>query len=96
MKKRARSAGNRSVGEKDVTASELAAFAYCAKAWHLEHVAGARPSSAAESKRNVGTSRHRQHGVQTRAGAWLGRHGWAAAITLLLAAVLLSLVALRV
>jgi hypothetical protein len=80
----------------DVTASELAAFSYCAKAWHLERVAGRRPSERATRERDTGIVSHARHGAQVRAGGWLRRHSSAAITALLILAVLLFLAALRV
>ena len=80
----------------DVTASELAAFKYCAKAWHLEHVSGVHPSPTAALRRDAGTRDHQRHGAEIHAGSWLARHRWAAAITLLVTALALFLVAIRV
>jgi hypothetical protein len=79
----------------DVTASELAAFRYCAKAWHLEHVSRARASEAAELRRDAGVTKHHWHGAQVHAGGWLARHRWPATIALLLTALLLFGAALR-
>lgn len=85
--------GERAANE-DVTASELAAFAYCAKAWHLERVVGAPPSSIADRARNAGVSHHASHGNAVRAGGWLGRHLGVTVATLFVVAALLGLVAL--
>jgi len=71
----------------DVTASEIAAFAYCAKAWHLERVAGAQANDAAAAKRESGILEHERHGVQVAAGSWLGRHVWLIVGLLMLAAI---------
>jgi hypothetical protein len=87
--------GARAVDD-DVTASELAAFSYCAKAWHLERVAGLRPSARATRERDTGIVSHARHGAQVRAGGWLRRHSSAAIAALLIVAVLLFLAALRV
>jgi hypothetical protein len=80
---------------RDVTASEAAGYAYCAKAWHLQHVLGARPSAAVAARRVAGTERHREHGARVgelaRLAPRLAR--WAAAL-LALALVLLALAAL--
>jgi hypothetical protein len=76
-------------GDVDVTASEIAAFAYCAKAWHLERMVGARPSPTAARARAVGTIRHERHGSDVRLGSWLGRNSrWAVPGLLVLAALL--------
>lgn len=46
----------------DVTASEAASYAYCARAWHLEYVLGKRPSRGASAVREAGSSAHLEHG----------------------------------
>lgn len=46
----------------DVTASEIAAFTYCAAAWHLEYVQKASPTVAARVSRAEGVRRHERHG----------------------------------
>lgn len=46
----------------DVTASEIAAFTYCATAWHLEYVQKASPTVAARVSRAEGVRRHERHG----------------------------------
>ena len=81
--------------EKDVTASEVAAYAFCAKAWHLERVLGERASREAGRVRAAGISRHARHGARV---AVLGRMGpraerWAWAL-LVGAVVLLALATL--
>lgn len=78
-----------------MTASEIGAYAYCAKAWHLERVLRAAPSGDAVRRRAAGVVRHRGHGSRVRALGAAGRTlAWAAAILLALAAVLLLLAAL--
>lgn len=74
----------------DVTASEIAAFVYCAKAWHLERVVGSLPSAAAERARAAGTTHHVRHGTSVRLGSWLGRHARSTVVALLLLALLLA------
>ena len=81
--------------EEDVTASELAAFSYCAKAWHLERVVGLRPSAGAARERDAGIARHTRHGTQVHAGSWLARHSRVAIGLLLIVAALLFAIALR-
>ena len=81
-------------GNEDVTASELAAFAYCAKAWHLERVVGTRPSSIAERARQAGVYHHASHGNAVRAGSWLGQYLGVTVATLFVVAALLGFVAL--
>lgn len=76
----------------DVTASEVAAYAYCAKAWHLERVLGASASSDAARRRAAGVDRHAAHGARVararRAGPALA---WGAAVLLALALLLAGL-----
>jgi hypothetical protein len=76
----------------DVTASEAAGYAYCAKAWHLQHVLGKTASATARARRDAGTARHRAHGVRVERLQRLapGLVRWSMAL-LVLAAVLLIL-----
>lgn len=81
--------------EKDVTASEVASYAFCAKAWHLERVLGQRASREAGRVRAAGVVRHATHGARVEL---LGRLGprvtrWSRAL-LIGALVLLALAAL--
>lgn len=46
----------------DVTASEAASYAFCAKAWHLERVAKSPPPADAVLRREDGASRHEADG----------------------------------
>lgn len=82
--------------EADVTASELAAFAYCAKAWHLERVLGAEPSTGANRRRDVGIANHIRHGADVRIGSQLARRSGLVATVLVLSAVLFGLLAVVV
>lgn len=95
MKPNVRAANDRGV-ERDVTASELAEFKYCAKAWHLEHVMHVGPDAGAASERDAGVSHHRRHGTAVRAGSWLASHARASVATLLVVAVLLFFAAFKV
>ena len=79
---------------EDVTASEIAAFVYCAKAWHLERVVGALPSAAAAHARAAGTTHHARHGARVRLGSWLGRNSRSAVVALLLLAFVLAALSL--
>ena len=54
----------------DVSASEVASYVFCAKAWHLEHVLGASPSAAGYERRAVGVEAHAAHGASSRSGQW--------------------------
>ncbi len=51
---------------EDVNASEAGSYAFCAKAWHLEHISGALPSKIATELRACGTAAHIAQGTQTR------------------------------
>jgi hypothetical protein len=83
--------------EGDVMASEVATYVFCAKAWHLECVLGAKASAAAEEKRAAGSLAHEAHGSrvrhQQRFGRWLVRSTtllFAIAIVLLILGIVLS------
>ena len=52
--------------DDDVLASEIAAYAYYAKAWHLEYVLGHRADAAADERRRAGTVEHEAHGARIR------------------------------
>ena len=77
--------------DDDVTASEVAAYTYCAKAWHLERVLGRPVDSATTSRRISGADRHLAHGVRI---SRLSRFGRGALLTsgalFVIAAVLLA------
>jgi hypothetical protein len=51
----------------DVTASEIACYAYCAKAWHLEHVQHVVASAETVRRREDGVAAHESHGASVRA-----------------------------
>ena len=87
---------SRQKGEHDseITASELAAFVYCAKAWHLERVLGAVPSTAANERRDAGIGDHGRHGNAVRVGSWLGRHSAAVIAGFVLLAILFVVLAI--
>ena len=87
---------DRRTADGDVTASEVASFAYCAKAWHLERVVGALPSAAAARARDAGTTHHVRHGADVRLGTWLGRNSRRLVLGLLMLAVFLAALALAV
>lgn len=52
----------------DVSASEVANFVFCAKAWHLEHVLGGVASPSGRDRRAMGVVAHAAHGASIRAG----------------------------
>jgi hypothetical protein len=51
----------------DVTVSEIACYAYCAKAWHLEHVRHVVASDDVIHRRGQGVAAHEAHGASVRA-----------------------------
>jgi len=57
----------------DVTASEVASYAYCAKAWHLRYVLRREPSRQASAHQQTGVVAHEIHGVRVKRLAWLER-----------------------
>ncbi len=78
--------------DRDVTASEVASYAYCAKAWHLRYVLGKEPSRPATARQEAGVSAHESHGIAVRRLAWLERRAISLVAGLLLfAAALLAL-----
>ena len=52
----------------DVSASEVANYVFCAKAWHLERVLGGAESDGARDRRAMGVAAHVAHGASIRAG----------------------------
>ena len=58
---------DRSDTSDDVTASEAATYAFCAKAWHVEHVLGKAPSPGAAARRARGVHQHEEHGERIAA-----------------------------
>lgn len=77
----------------DVTVSELAAFSYCAKAWHLERVLHVAPLSDAAKARTVGIEQHHRHGKAAKRASWLSRYSTAIVWVLGLSALLCALFA---
>jgi len=69
-----------------IRASELAQYAYCAKAWWLGSVEGVQPSNVRQLE--AGTAAHEQHGAQVALAGWLSR---AALICLALGVILMLL-----
>jgi hypothetical protein len=51
---------------RDVTASEIGCYAYCAKAWHLEHVLRQTPSKRARRRRVAGIDAHERDGARVQ------------------------------
>ncbi len=69
-----------------VRASEVGQFTFCARAWWLQHVRGARPDD--ETPLRAGRAMHQRHGLMVR-GADVSR--WLAALLVFLAALALLL-----
>ena len=77
--------------DEDVTASEVAAYTYCAKAWHLESVLRRPVDSATTSRRISGADRHLAHGTRVFRIGRFGRVAvWASGVLLVVAALLLA------
>lgn len=85
--------GQHKAPEDDVTASELAAFAYCAKAWHLERVVVVQVGTESARSRDGGVVQHERHGRDVRLGGFLGRRGRSMMLGLLALAVAFGLLA---
>ena len=72
-----RDASDRTLTGFDVSASKAANYTFCAKAWHLEHVLGAKPSAIADQRRTAGVEAHVRHGADvlsaSRMSIWLVR-----------------------
>jgi len=76
----------------DVTASEVASYAYCAKAWHLRYVLGREASRQAVARQEAGVVAHEIHGVRVGRLGWVERRAAILVTALLLfGAVLLAL-----
>lgn len=54
-----------------IRASELAQYAYCAKAWWLARVEGVQPSNVGQLE--SGDSAHARHGAGVALAGWLAR-----------------------
>jgi hypothetical protein len=78
---------------RHVTASEIATFAFCANAWHLEHVLKVEPTLEARARRTAGVLQHEHHGRMVGMQDRLERRHVALTVGLILVA-LLALVAL--
>ena len=82
--------------DDDVTASEVAAYAYCAKAWHLERVLHRSVGAKGERLRAEGVERHVKHGAQLNRLHRFGRRSFLLSVALLVLAGLLLLAGLLV
>lgn len=71
-------------------------MAFCAKAWHLEHVLGRRPAPAAVKRRELGSQEHVRHGASVLAGVRRRFVGGAIALLLVACALGLFLLALAI
>ena len=80
----------------DVTASEIACFAYCAKAWHLEHVLQVVPADEVMQRRERGVTAHNVHGQRVRLLDTLARRRIALMTGFLLFALVAAIAALMV
>ena len=77
--------------DDDVTASEVAAYAYCAKAWHLERVLHRSANPEGQRLRAEGVERHIEHGARLgRLHRFGRRFFWLSVALLILAVVLLT------
>ena len=82
---------NSDAEDEDVTASEVAAYTYCAKAWHLESVLRKPVDSATTSRRNSGSDRHLVHGGRVSRISRFGRLAvWASGLLFVVAGLLLA------
>ena len=77
------------IDNDDVTASEVAAYAYCAKAWHLERVLHRSADAEGQRRRNDGVERHVEHGAQLKRLRRFGRRSLLLSVALLVLAVVL-------
>lgn len=75
--------------DDDVTASEVAAYAYCAKAWHLERVLNRSADAEGQRRRAEGTERHVEHGARLNRLRRFGRRSFSLSVALLVLAVVL-------
>jgi hypothetical protein len=87
-----RSAKNQQESE-DVTATEVACYAYCAKAWHLEHVLRLAPPGEIANRRELGVTDHEAHGRRVRLMSTLVSRQSKVMLALLLVAVLAAAIA---
>jgi hypothetical protein len=80
----------------DVTASEIACYEYCAKAWHLEHVLHLAPPAETVRRRDAGIGEHKGHGRRVRMLARFGRRSRTLVTVLVLTAALAAVAAILV
>jgi hypothetical protein len=82
------------VDQNEVTASEIACFAYCAKAWHLEHVLHLAPEDDVMERRELGVDAHQLHGRQVRLVESIAQRKGRLIASLLLLAIVAAIAAL--
>src|SRR5688500_5004009 len=78
----------------DVLASEAATYAFCVKAWHLEHALRQPPSEGAVQLRSQGTALHEEHGARIGTSQRAGQRLVVWTVSLLVLAVVLVILAL--
>jgi hypothetical protein len=71
-----------------VSASELAAYAYCGRAFWLERVVRAEVTAPHDLRRSAGVDAHTKHGRRVTMARWLRR---LAVVALLIVAISLAL-----
>lgn len=83
--------------ERDVTAGEIGCYAYCAKAWHLQHVLRVDVTTDTASRREAGIAHHERHGRRVKLLASLGERSSVLVVSLVLiaAAALIAALVLR-
>jgi hypothetical protein len=79
-------------GRSDVSASEVANYVFCAKAWHLEQVLGGAESDGTRDRRAIGVAAHLAHGASMRAGSPQASTRLERAVAMVLVVALLLLV----
>ncbi len=87
--------GPSSPARDDVLASEAATYAFCAKAWHLEHALRRPPSEEAGHRRSEGAVLHDAHGAHVVTVQRTGRRLLVWSVGLLILAGVLVILALQ-
>jgi hypothetical protein len=80
----------------DVTASEIACFAYCAKAWHLQYVLGAPVRETVARRRKQGVAEHDRHAGRVYLLGRLGQRRWSLVVLFLVIAAAAVMAALAI
>ena len=80
--------------DDDVTASEVAAYAYCAKAWHLDRVLHRPADAQGQRRRTEGIEQHVEHGARLNRLHRFGRRSFSLSVALLILAVVLLMAGL--